>query len=434
MINQITKTLPRSEWQKVAIRETNEPLVEVRETSRLKIGLVAKRYQPFFYVRQTVAEKLLKVSVILPTGINLVLIEGYRTLKSQQESWDRKFQKLKEENPKWTDEQIEYQVRLVVAKPAPLANHHCGGAIDVTLAYSDGTLLDMGTLYPSEAMSAEWYKKFQMFSDEITNEQKQNRKILRDAMETQDFVWYPGEWWHYCWGDRMWAVYSNQTECFYGPAYLPIPFVKFLKREEINATPIQECGESLVDIPITERILHREGDGAKWLVAKLRKSVLEMLLKAGDMLPNGYKFVVMSAYIPVSMQQKVWDRKLEKLRLEHSDWSEEKLLEEVPKYAARPTKGAPHNTGGSVDVIVLDQNGNELDMGSPFGGVGKPAHTRFEELTEAQKQNRQLLYWTMTNTGFINTNPFEWWHYSFGDRAYASYKGQEFAIYDGIEE
>ena len=170
MINQITKTLPRSEWQKVAIHETNEPLVEVKETARLKIGLVAKRYQPFFYVRQTITEKLLKVSEILPEGINLVLIEGYRTLKSQQESWDRKFQKLKEENPKWTDEQIEQQVRLVVAKPNPLANHHCGGAVDVTLAYSDENLLDMGTLYPSEVMSADWHKKFQMFSSEVTPE------------------------------------------------------------------------------------------------------------------------------------------------------------------------------------------------------------------------------------------------------------------------
>lgn len=362
------------------------------------------------------------------------MIEGYRTLKSQQESWDREFKKLKHKNPSWTDEYIEQNVGLVIARPTPLANHHCGGAIDVILAYTDGTLLDMGSPYPSDNTGVDWHKKFQMFSDEIDDKQKSNRKILRDAMETQDFVWYPGEWWHYCWGDRMWGVYSKQTECFYGPAYPPIPFVKFLKREEINATLIQECGEPLVDIPITERILHRQGDGAKWLVAKIRKSVLEILLKAEDILPNGYKFVVMSAYIPVSMQQKVWDRKLEKLRLEHSDWSEEKLLEEVRKYAARPIKGAPHNTGGSVDVIILDQNGNELDMGSQFGGIGKPAHTRFAKLTEAQIQNRQLLYWTMTNAGFINTNLFEWWHYSYGDRAYASYKSEPFAIYNGIEE
>ena len=216
MINQISKTLPRSEWQKIAIHETNERLVEVIETSRLKIGLVKKQYEQFFFARKTVVEKLAKVSEILPQGINLVLIEGYRTLKAQQESWDRKFQKLKEENPTWTEEQIDQKVRLVVAKPAPLANHHCGGAVDVTLAHSDGTLLDMGTPYPSQAMSAEWYKKFQLLSSEITDEQKTNRKILRDAMETQDFVWYPGEWWHFCWGDRMWAVYSNKTECFYG--------------------------------------------------------------------------------------------------------------------------------------------------------------------------------------------------------------------------
>jgi len=217
MKNQINYILPRSEWLKVSISEINEPLVEVKETSRLKIGLVSKRYQPFFCARKTITEKLYKISEILPEGINLVLIEGYRTLKSQQESWDRKFQKLKQGNPSWTDEYIEQQVRLVVAKPLPLANHHCGGAVDVTLAYSDGTLLDCGTPYPSEAMSAEWYRKFQMLSDEITDEQKTNRKILRDAMETEDFVWYPGEWWHYCFGDRMWAVYSRQTECFYGP-------------------------------------------------------------------------------------------------------------------------------------------------------------------------------------------------------------------------
>ena len=56
-----------------------------------------------------------------------------------------------------------------------------------------------------------------MFSEDINEDQKQNRKILREAMERAGFVWYPGEWWHYCYGDRMWAVYTNRQECFYGP-------------------------------------------------------------------------------------------------------------------------------------------------------------------------------------------------------------------------
>lgn len=220
MKNQITTILPRSAWQEIVIRESGEPLVKVIETSRLKIGLIAKTYQPFFLVRKSVAEKLYRAAEQLPLGMNLVLIEGYRTMQSQQESWDRKFQKLKSDNPGWTDEHIEKEVRLVVAKPSPLANHHCGGAVDVAVVDDEGTLLDMGTPYPSEAMSAEWYRKFRMFSDEITPKQAENRKILRDAMETEDFIYYPGEWWHYCFGDRMWAVYSGQKECIYGPIEL----------------------------------------------------------------------------------------------------------------------------------------------------------------------------------------------------------------------
>lgn len=215
MINQITKTLPKTEWEGVFIHENNEPLIEVRETDRLKISLVSKTYTPLFFVRKTVAEKLYRVSEKLPKGISLALIEGYRTMKAQQENWDRAFKQIKARNQNWTDEEIERQVRLVVAKPLPLANHHCGGAVDVTLTCEDGTLIDMGTLYISQAPEEDRLK-FPMFSEGIIEDQKANRKILREAMETEDFVWYPGEWWHYCWGDRMWAVYSGQTECWYG--------------------------------------------------------------------------------------------------------------------------------------------------------------------------------------------------------------------------
>lgn len=213
-----------------------------------------------------------------------------------------------------------------------------------------------------------------------------------------------------------------------------IPEITPLSREFMNAIPIHECGELLVNIIESDRIIYRQGEGAKWLVPKLRKTANELLIKAADSLPVGYKMIAMSAYIPVSMQQEVWNRKVAKLRLQNPDWSEEKILAEVPKYAARPLKGAPHNTGGSIDVVILDKDGNELDMGSPFGGVGKPNHTLYSDITDEQKKNRQLLYWTMINAGFLNTNPFEWWHYAYGDRAWAAYKGEDFAIYDGIED
>ncbi|MCX6752984.1 MAG: D-alanyl-D-alanine carboxypeptidase family protein [Candidatus Nomurabacteria bacterium] len=219
MKGQITKTLPRNDWDKVVIHENNDPLLELKETERIKIGLVKKDYESLFFVRKTVAEKLQKVSLLLPAGINLVIIEGYRTMQSQQHEWDSVFKKIKSNDESLTDEEVEVQARLVVAKPSPLSNHHCGGAVDISLIYDNGILVDMGTNYIS-ASSIEDKIKFPMLSDKITEEQKKNRKILRDVMETENFVWYPGEWWHYCWGDRMWAVYTNQTECYYGPIEL----------------------------------------------------------------------------------------------------------------------------------------------------------------------------------------------------------------------
>ena len=216
-MSQRTNVLPREVWQDIVIRENNESLVEILQTNKIKRAQVGKEGPVYFFVRKSVAEKLEQLSRNLPDGINLAIIEGYRSIDSQQKSWDRSYIALREENPSWSDKEIEDKVKLVVAQPHPLANHHCGGAVDLTLSYNDGVLLDMGSPYPSVGYGMEIRKKFPMFSSDITEKQKQNRKILREAMVKTGFVWYPGEWWHYCYGDRMWAVYLGQKECFYGP-------------------------------------------------------------------------------------------------------------------------------------------------------------------------------------------------------------------------
>lgn len=222
MKEQISYPLPRKAWDGVVINENYEPLVEIEASEHIILGDEKhSRGIPYYWVRRNVASKLIKVASLLPDDLKLVLIEGYRTLASQQESWDIKFTKLKSEHPDWSDEAIEKQVRLVVAKPLPLANHHCGGAVDVTLAYQDGTRLDMGTSYPAQAHTLDIQKKYPMFPrSQITPEHATNRRLLREAMQALEFVYYPGEWWHYCFGDRMWAVYGEKTKCGYGPVEL----------------------------------------------------------------------------------------------------------------------------------------------------------------------------------------------------------------------
>ncbi len=217
MTEQIQRGLPRSAWEGVVIQENNEPMVELVETERLKLGSGFKGYQPSFFVRQTVAVKLYNAANRLPAGINMIVIEGHRSMENQQREWDIFSAKIEEKFPDYSQEEKEAIIKGFVALPNPLANHYCGGAVDVLLALDDGTLLDMGTPYISLVENIEDKKKFPMHSEFVSFKQRMNRSILRYAMEAEGFVWYPLEWWHFCFGDRMWAVYLNIKPCMYGP-------------------------------------------------------------------------------------------------------------------------------------------------------------------------------------------------------------------------
>lgn len=215
IFSQIDRVLPKSAWDKVKIEENDEKMV-VPKGKNLKLDefnqYSIRQSENRFRVREMVANKLNDASANLPKGLRLVLIEGYRSLAAQENMWDMEFSRLSKQYPKLPVLEIERRVGLVIARPNALANHNCGGAVDVTLEDEAGNQLDMGTV--PQSVDAELSK---MFCQTLNKEQLDNRKILRTAMKTAGFVYYPGEWWHYCYGDRMWAVYTKREECFYGP-------------------------------------------------------------------------------------------------------------------------------------------------------------------------------------------------------------------------
>ncbi len=207
-MHQTTHTLPKSRWQSVTIIESNDPVVRIYPSGKLKIS------NPDVRARSRLIDMLQNAAESLPDNLCLQIIEGVRSMEDQKTAWDQSYAKMQVAYPDKDDEFWQTQTGLLVARPSPLANHNCGGAVDVQLLYKDSDEpVDMGTL-PKAGFG---YELTQMFSNKISETQTQNRMILREAMEQAGFVWYPGEWWHYCYGDRMWAVYTNRTECFYGP-------------------------------------------------------------------------------------------------------------------------------------------------------------------------------------------------------------------------
>lgn len=87
------------------------------------------------------------------------------------------------------------------------------------------------------------------------------------------------------------------------------------------------------------------------------------------------------------------------------------------KFVANPQKGSMHNYGIAVDVTIVDGNEKEVDMGftpfyknylSIYWGYTK---LKMFDLSEAQKQNRELLSDVMKKAGFIPLS-YEWWHFN----------------------
>jgi D-alanyl-D-alanine dipeptidase len=126
----------------------------------------------------------------------------------------------------------------------------------------------------------------------------------------------------------------------------------------------------------------------------LRFKTVKALIKANDsFIKMGYKIKLFDCYRPLDIQKKMW-----------------KIVPN-PSYVADPSKGSIHNRGGAVDITLVDDNGKELDMGTPFDFFGLEAGHNYSNLSQEIKDNRELLKKVMIEKGF-NIFDSEWWHYN----------------------
>src|SRR5205085_471737 len=124
------------------------------------------------------------------------------------------------------------------------------------------------------------------------------------------------------------------------------------------------------------------------------------------------------------MQKGGWDRYLERMRQEHPMWPLSALRRATNKYFAPYDQKAPpgHCTGGAVDVVLVDQSGEPLDVTAPTNGW-EAAYTWSDKLAPESRANRMVMVEAMLAAGFSNCRD-EYWHYSFGDSAWAVRVGE----------
>ena len=79
-------------------------------------------------------------------------------------------------------------------------------------------------------------------------------------------------------------------------------------------------------------------------------------------------------------------------------------------YIADPAKGSNHTRGIAIDLTLINNQNEELDMGTPFDDFTAASHHGAVGLNAQIHANRYLLLGIMMSAGwdlYLN----EWWHY-----------------------
>ena len=82
------------------------------------------------------------------------------------------------------------------------------------------------------------------------------------------------------------------------------------------------------------------------------------------------------------------------------------------RYVSNPEKGfSSHSRGNTVDLTLVDENGQELVMPTGFDDFSSKADRDYADCTQEERENALLLQNMMEKHGFKGYAG-EWWHYS----------------------
>ncbi|ENM5760306.1 M15 family metallopeptidase [Vibrio mimicus] len=168
-----------------------------------------------------------------------------------------------------------------------------------------------------------------------------------------------------------------------------------------------------------------------------RKSVVNRLILASLSLPDGIYLSIKETYRPKSFQSFIYNRRVIQLFCseKHLTLTSAEIHKLAAEYIAPPNL-AGHPTGGAVDVSLVGELNNEINLGCKYDEDSTVSEGRCysfcKELEKDVIENRKILFECMNRAGFINY-PYEWWHWSYGDKYWAVVVNAPHAIFSALE-
>ena len=176
-------------------------------------------------VRTSVYDALLQMNeLLLSIGLEVLVLDGYRPLQTQEKIWRYFFEAASVSSPNSTHDAITKIAERYCANPAkfdrtnPLSwpAHMTGGSVDMTLrSLASKAPLFMGTMFDDPAIESryDWYERRELSLQprpiSLTNFYIQSsRRILFNAAIMSGFRPYLAEWWHFDIGTQLASRYD----------------------------------------------------------------------------------------------------------------------------------------------------------------------------------------------------------------------------------
>ena len=210
-------------YEHIEIKESGDPLVNLANYDFY--------LEPFYYnkglsrdsriyIRKTIAKKLQLIQEKL-RNYRIKIWDGWRPREVQHNIYMYHWNKLNTRHPNWEEDRLKEEVGKFVTvanDPNRIPIHATGGSVDLTLVDSSGIELNMGTKFDHFGPEA---ASFFYETNDIDEQVKSNRRILREWMIAEDFRFDNDEWWHFDYGNQLWAAALNKPYAIYGKCVPP---------------------------------------------------------------------------------------------------------------------------------------------------------------------------------------------------------------------
>lgn len=219
-------------YQQIPISECGEPLVAIplemfAVESPHPYQLLGAPYgeRSPYHLRHSVLNCLIQAQAHLQQhhpNWRIQIFDAYRPVAVQQFMVDYTFAQVVQAQGLTPDELQEAQRRVIWEQvyqiwavpsldPATPPPHTTGAAVDVTLVNDTGKTVNMGSAI-DELSPRSHPDYFANSAEPVEQQYHSHRQLLWAVMRSSGFQRHPGEWWHFCLGDQMWAYLTNRVD------------------------------------------------------------------------------------------------------------------------------------------------------------------------------------------------------------------------------